>query len=340
MTLHRNELKGRRAYAVGAFALLFSLLILAPAACAQAVGSSRGLPGSGGRSIIQGKVIFPADPAPKTKRVKVRLEASEFSGSTAHTDDNGVFLFNGLLSGYYTITVDAGPDYEVAVERVNIERETNAGGRSVNVPIYLKPKGAGAASFAGVPKGAVDQYNKGLEAAKAGDSKRAVELLKAAVEQAPKFGPALNELGVQYLKLGEPDKAAEAFKAALSVTPDEFGPRLNYGIALLNLKKFAEAETEIRVALKKNANASTAHYYLGMALISQQKIGEAQSEFEKSVKGSDQIALAHKYLGGIYWRNKDYKRAADELEKYVKLDPKAPDAEKIRSTVKELREKK
>jgi regulator of sirC expression with transglutaminase-like and TPR domain len=31
------------------------------------------------------------------------------------------------------------------------------------------------------------------------------------------------------------------------------------------------------------------------------------------------------------------KEAADELEKYLQLDPKAPEAEKIRGTIKDLR---
>ena len=39
------------------------------------------------------------------------------------------------------------------------------------------------------------------------------------------------------------------------------------------------------------------------------------------------------------WRKHDYKQAADELEKYVKLEPKAPDAKKVRYTIKELRNK-
>jgi Tfp pilus assembly protein PilF len=33
------------------------------------------------------------------------------------------------------------------------------------------------------------------------------------------------------------------------------------------------------------------------------------------------------------------KEAADELEKYLALDPKAPDAQRVRGTIKELRAK-
>lgn len=75
--------------------------------------------------------------------------------------------------------------------------------------------------------------------------------------------------------------------------------------------------------------------------MSQKKFGEARAEFETALKsGGDQMALAHKYLGGIYWQENEYARAADELEKYLALNPKAPDAEKIRGTIRELRGKR
>ena len=58
------------------------------------------------------------------------------------------------------------------------------------------------------------------------------------------------------------------------------------------------------------------------------------------------MAEAHHYLGGIYWRlankslqKQDYARAINEFEAYLRLVPKAPDAERIRETIKELRPK-
>ena len=62
-------------------------------------------------------------------------------------------------------------------------------------------------------------------------------------------------------------------------------------------------------------------------------------EFEAAIaNGGENLALAHKYLGGLYMSQKP-KEAADELEKYLKLDPKAPDADRIKGTIKDLRAK-
>jgi regulator of sirC expression with transglutaminase-like and TPR domain len=91
--------------------------------------------------------------------------------------------------------------------------------------------------------------------------------------------------------------------------------------------------------------------YLGIALLglsrdektkafNAEKYAEAQRELEAATaSGKDEVAMAHRYLGGIYWGQKDHKRAADELELYLKLDPKAPDAERTRAAIKELRSK-
>lgn len=324
---------------------LFALLLLAlntTAALAQGgVGSSRGLPSSSsGNNIIQGRVYFPTEPK-EGKRVKVRLTSSDLMDQTTSTDEDGSFTFNGLASGNYTIVVDGGKEFDPATESVLLDRESSTvGGRNRIISINMRPKGT-AAAFNKIPKPARDLYAKGAEAAAKGDSKKAVEQFKGAVDLYPEFALALNEMGVQYLKLGQPDKAADAFQAALKLTPTESSPRLNYGIALLQQKKYAEAEMALREVLKKNDNLPTAHMYLGIALMSQQKLDDAEKELLRAVGfKSAEVSMAHRYLGGIYWAKRDYKRAADELETYLTLVPKAADAERTRAAIKELRDKK
>jgi tetratricopeptide (TPR) repeat protein len=80
--------------------------------------------------------------------------------------------------------------------------------------------------------------------------------------------------------------------------------------------------------------------YLGISLLQLRRYDEAEAELRRAATtGKNEVSMAHKYLGGLYWSKKEYKRAADELEKYLELSPKAPDAERVRGTVKELRGK-
>jgi Tfp pilus assembly protein PilF len=280
----------------------------------------------------------------------VRLSGTNYTGGSTQTDEDGNFRFNGLEAGPYTITVEGGTDYDTAVENVDIYREASPGGRILQVPIYLKPKGATAAMFADVPKDAVELYKKGVDEARSGNAKKAVENLNKAVAADPNFGLAQAELGTQYMKLGQVDKAIEPLTKAVELMPRDFHVHLNLGVALMNKKDFMAAEKQLREAIAINNAVPAAHMYLGIVLVSTirdkdqkfipERWTEAQSELETATKtGKDEVAQAHKYLAGVYAGNKDYKRGADELELYLKLVPKAPDAEKLKATVKEWRTK-
>ena len=333
--------------------LLSSVLLISSVAIAFAqggVGSTRGLPETNdGIHTIKGRVFFPDKPKEGT-RLRVTLRSADTTDQTVSTDEDGVFAFNRLRSGNYTVTVEGGKEYDNVTETAAIDRAASSGGRIINLAINLRLKGT-AEAISKIPRAARDLYAKGMEAAGKGDSKKAVEHLSGAVAAYPEFPQALGELGLQYLKLGQPDKAAESLQAALKITPGDTAARLNYGFALLSQKKFAEAEVELREVLKKNGAIPTAHMYLGIALLTlsrdektktfdEAKFLEAQKEFESAITtGKEEVAQAHRYLGGIYWANRDYKRAADEFEVYLKLAPKAPDAEKIRAAIKDLRSK-
>jgi Tfp pilus assembly protein PilF len=342
MSLILERASARRRYSSFSHLFLSALLLLA--ACAVAfgqggVGSSRGLATtSDGSNTIQGHVYLPSES--KERRFKVRLTSNDLYDQATSTDEDGAFIFNRIPAGHYTVMVDGGNEFDSATETVSIDREASTGGRIMNVSINLRPKGT-AAAINKIPKAARDLYAKGADAASKGDSKKAVENFNGAVALYPEFALAYNDMGMQYLKMGQLDKAAESFQAALKITPDEATPRLNYGITLLQQKKYAEAETELRAALKKNDNAPTGHLYLGVALMGQQKLDEAEKELLRAISfNTSEVYTAHRYLGGVYWGKRDYQHAADELETYLKLVPKAPDAERTRAAIKDLRSKK
>jgi superkiller protein 3 len=142
------------------------------------------------------------------------------------------------------------------------------------------------------------------------------------------------------MKKGEYDKASEALAKVVQLSPGAPEPILNYGIALFNQKKLPEAEVQLRTAVKKNDHSFAAHHYLGMTLIGRKSYGDAETELRRAIElGGPRAGLAHYYLGGVYWQTGKLQQAADELETYLKLEPKAPQADKIRGTIKELRAK-
>ncbi len=334
--------------------LLPILLLLFLPIAILAQGSGRDSTGTGGIHIIQGKVFFPSGRRAEGV-IQIKLQSYAASEISAMADSSGSFTFTSLAPGNYTIVVNAGEDYEIAREDVTIDSDLsmpragvslNSGTRRYTVMITLQAKSANHAkasvvnaALAEVPESARTLYEKGLEFAKAGDTLKAIDSLKTAISLYPRFPLALNELGVQYLKLGQASNAVEPLKSAAKLSPDAFTPRLNLGVALLETQQFAEAEAQLREALKRNS-APTGHMYLGLTLAHLHNDAEAEKEFKIAIDLSgNKLGLAHYYLGGLYWQRRDYHRAADELETYLRLTPNAQDGEKVRRTIRELRNK-
>jgi tetratricopeptide (TPR) repeat protein len=345
----------RGSYALQACFAVSLLIASFTLAYSQGSGGTDSM-GTGGRHTIQGRIFFPSGRTADL-RAKVKLDGTNTSGLYVLADSDGAFRFRNLEPGKYQLTVEAGEAYETATESVYIEGNSSIGGglrvpspaRTLQVPIYLqlKPTNRAAnrpgvinAALAAVPKDASDLYNKALESIQAGDSRRAIDELRDAISLYPQFPLALNELGVQYLKLGQSNKAAQVLQSAVQISPDAVVPRLNYGIALLEERKFAESETQLREVLTKNDGAATAHLYLGITQIHLHRRDEAEKQLQRAIGiAGNELSLAHYYLGGIYWAKHDYEHAINELETYLRLVPNAPDAERTRATIKELRVK-
>ena len=331
--------------------IVLSLLIFAPVANAQ--GSGKSSTGTGGIHVIQGYIFFPSG-RKADGNIVVKLQSYNSGELQVIADSSGAFTFSGLAPGNYTVVINAGNDYEIAHEGVYIDTDLNLSRVGARVPpttrrytvmahLQLKTKATTkpavlSAALAAVPEKARKLYEKGVEQARTNDSAKAAESLKEAVSLHPNFPLALNELGVQYLKLRQVNKAIEVLKEACKLDPQAFPSKLNLGIALLEAKQFSDAEGHLREAVKGNPSASTAHMYLGIALLRLNKYDEAEKELLVATTGNaSQLAMANYYLGGLYWRKQDYPRAVEQLEKYLALTPNAPDAERVRTTIKDLR---
>ena len=337
--------------------LLLTVLLLTPVLSVAQSGGGIDQTGTGGRHSIIGRLIFPSGQRADL-RLKIRLESPGLGDLTVLSDANGNFAFQSLRPGNYSVVVEGNEEYESVRENIFIDPSVVTTGRGpssypmsrpFNVQIYLRPKsdsspaykpGVLNAALAAVPKPAVELYEKGVGFAQQGETEKAIEHLTRAVALHPNFGLALNELGVQYLKRGELDKAAEALTKVLQISPEAPEPSLNYGIVLLNQKKFTEAETQLRAASKLNGSNFAAHQYFGISLIYVKNYPEAETELRRAIElGGPRAAQAHYYLGGLYWKHGNFRQAADELDTFLKLEPKAPNADKVRTTVKELRSK-
>ena len=331
--------------------------------CSATAQSRVNSSGTGGINTIKGR-IYTGDGKAIDTQIKVRVESQAGTALSLITDQTGGFVFQNMSPGSYTVVVDAGPNFEIYSESVQIDPDIQAApvrgappvpqlAKVFTVPVYLRSKtlakpvdqqqtGVVNARLADAPPDAVKHYEKGLALDKSGKPDQALTEFKQAITAYPALEPAYVEAGKIYLKKSNLDDAINSFGMALKYDPRDFDAKLNYGVALYNAKRIDDAQKELDEAAALNVSAVWPHYYLGMIFIQKKDLDDAQMQMEKakSLKGDKNIPLLHRYLGGIYAAKRLNAQAAAELEKYIQLSPDAKDADRIKQTIAELKNNK
>ena len=325
--------------------LLFAFCFVLPVTAQVITPPGATETGLGGGNAISGMIVLSTGQRLE-RRVTVRLQTMTKGDRVAVSDELGNFTFRGLASGEYTIVIDKEKDFEPYRQSIDIRQFRGSPPQNYMLSVRLEVKGEARvkpavlnAELMNVPKPALLHYNNAAEHARKNDRKAAIEELKLAIKEHPSFMLAFNELGVQYLKLNQLENADEAFQGALKIDPEAFAALINRGIANFMMKRYGEAVPILRKALKKNDQSAVGHYFLGQALANLGLFVDAEKELLASLTlGNEEMKEAHRLLAIIYSSRGDKKQAAAELEAYLKLAPDAPDAEKLKEKIKELKE--
>ena len=324
------------------FVLITALFFAAAAARAQGIGDrNRPADSNGGIYSIQGRVILP-DGKP-AENVKVSITSADGPGIALVTNQDGGFQTGGVAAGNYTIVVRV-PGLPSQSEVLTIDRDAPAG-RTFNVVLYpgveRLEKGEDYAPhplIKDVPKAALNKFKKAEDKLQDNDTKAAIQLFDEAIAEYPQFALAYYERGTAYLKTNNFDKALESFVMAVQIKNDYLGAKYSVGYTQY-LKNNFEVAAAIFDDVLKQKDMPEAHLYLGISLAKLHALDPAIPHLKAAIAANDNesMALAHRYLGGIYMQKKQNAEAATELEKYLKLAPKAPDADKLKSTIADLR---
>ena len=152
---------------------------------------------------------------------------------------SGEFRFKNLTAGTYNLTItvpefgqiersiDIGPSFADAQGRIHASFEFDAGRASEQLHIVT----AGRLS---IPEKAVRQYEKAHSRLEKHDVGGAVEALKKAIELAPHYTDAWNNLGTIAYQTQDYRGAEHYFREALRHDPNAFAPMVNLGGALLS----------------------------------------------------------------------------------------------------------
>jgi tetratricopeptide (TPR) repeat protein len=260
-------------------------------------------------------------------------------------DSDGTFVFKNIPEGLYKLII-------VASDRKREEQRTievrpafaDAHGR-VTVKIELPATAAAADKFKvgvnalGVSPKAVDELHRAYEAR--GDIEKARQHLQKAIDIAPNFDEALNNLGTIYYHDQNFTKAAELFERAHQANPNSFPAQVNLGGALISLRDYERALAENLKAVDMRPGDSLAQSQLGQSFFYLKRYDEALSHL-KTAKDIDPMSftLPGFFIAETYQARGETERAVREYEEFLKVHPGHPYTALIQNRIRAISRKR
>ena len=299
---------------------------------------------------VVGRVrIVPGGPPPEP--VLVTLQARGITVNTIFTDAEGRFVFYGLPSNLYHVVVN-DPKYQPAEMQVTVNpailatayvqfnlypKDPQNGGGTTAQPAASggNPYLVNVADYAkDFPKKAVDEFQKALKAEQKGKTDDAIQHYRKAIEIAPSFYPARNQLGVAFLARKDFAAAQTQFEEVIKLNQSDANAYFNLGNVFLLTRQFDDAQRLLEEGLRKQPNSGLGHFLLGSVYGRVGKLSEAERALHDAIQFDPGLSRAHLELVNLYLREKRAPEAISELRFFLKTfpaDPMVPQARQVLS---------
>src|SRR5262249_58151890 len=151
------------------------------------------------------------------------------------------------------------------------------------------------------PKKAVSYFEKGSQLLKKKKNEEAVKYFQNAVDLAPNFYEAHNQLGLAYKEVGRLDDAEQEFLTAHKLNSSNVDPLLSLTALYLDRNDPGRAITAGEQAVKANSHSAFAFFSLGVALYKAAQLDRAETALRRALDlapkmGGVRLMLANVYL--------------------------------------------
>ena len=292
---------------------------------------------------LSGRLV-PAGPA----MVSLFGATAPFQATTG-SDTSGRYRFRNLRAGTYTIAVYI-PGRGEARQTAEVGRGTADPQRRVTLDLQFKDsdfvlndvvrrRNTVSSRQLAIPESATREYQEAVKCLEKHDVDSAVKRLEHAVELAPQFVDAWNNLGTIAYQTQQYDRAEKCFRAALEQDRRAYEPLVNLGGVLINTHKLDEALMYNQDAVLQRPNDALANSQLGLTYFVVNNFDLAVKYLEIA-RRIDPAHFSHPQLvlAEIHLRRGENRAAADVLEDFLQHHPDFSTADKIRENIVKLRQ--
>jgi Flp pilus assembly protein TadD len=247
---------------------------------------------------------------------------------TVTADLGGHFTFNAVpRAGSYSlrIEIEGFETYTYSIHDID--------SFSLNVVVPLVRKSAGSPKTTSnvvdvseflerYPKKAVSYFEKGSALSKKKKTDEAVKYLENAVELAPTFYEAHNQLGVAYRAAGRLDDAEKEFVKAHELNSTGVEPLLNLIALYLDENDTARAVSAGEQAVKANSHSASAFFSFGVALYRAAQLDRAEAALKRALDLAPKMGSIRLMLANVYLKLRRYDKTLEQLNTYIVENPR------------------
>ena len=178
---------------------------------------------------------------------------------------------------------------------------------------------------------------KGMERFKERDYPAAEQEMRAVVEMEPRNAEALRVLGLSLVRQGKSAESIAVLESAVAVGPDFPDAKLALATGLAAEKRYADAEKLVDEVAEQKSDHEDLPYYRGMLAVLKKQYKDAMPQLETAIERDPENGYAYYYAGLAYSNMKRPDKMVGAFNNFLRLEPKSPDAAKVRSFLKASR---
>jgi tetratricopeptide (TPR) repeat protein len=287
------------------------------------------------------------------QRVLVTLEMRGAPMESAYTDSSGTFGFHSLYPNPYTVVVN-DDNYEEVRRQVVIDPTMMAPAVFVDIilvpkkkekPDAVVPESSNGANKDMIdvreyadrfPKRAVKEFDKGLSADAEGKRDDAIRHYQKAIEIAPDFYLAHNNLGSDYQNKSDFPNAHKEFERVVQLNQSDAAAYFNLSNLCMLTNQLSQAQQYLNEGLRRQPDSALGQFLLGSLDIRLKKASQAEVALLRAIELSPTMAQARLQLVNLLLEQGRKDAAASQLHDFLDKLPDSPFAVQAKQVLQKL----
>jgi len=287
------------------------------------------------------------------QRILVSLQFRGATIDSVYTDSQGTYGFHNLLPNPYNVVIN-DDQYQPEQRQAMIPNSSLTPTVFVDITLVDKtpPKGdqkvptksAGAnqnltdvREYASkFPKPAVKEFEKGNKADRNDKKDEAIRHYQKAIEIAPAFYEAHNNLGSDYLSKSDFPAARKEFEKAIEQNQSDATGYFNLSNVCLLMNDLPGAQKNLNEGLRREPESALGQFLLGSLNMKTGKLPEAEQALRQAVKLNPVMVQPRLQLVNLLLQQGKKQEAIDQLHEFVTNFPDNPFSPQARKVLEKL----